>query len=328
MAVNLEAIKAKLAAMQQRGGAGGNSSRVQLWKPGLGTHEIRGLPWSDEKLKDGTPFIEREFYYIGDNPGILAPAQFGKTDPIDNLRRELFKTGKPSDKELAKKLFARTRFYMPVIDRADPESGVMVWSFGKLVYQRLLGFFLDDEIGDYLDVEEGFDMKVVISKQAGKRFNDTSVDPKRKSTPLMATPEDIKKLMDARPDIDDMWRLKEATEIESILNSWLGGEVDVGEEGTSRGKPAADELDKLAEDVQGSTKEEKVEEPEAAAPVEEEKVKKEKAPAKKKAAKAKKAPDLESDPTTAPDLEDDAPKTQTLDEAFDELMEGEDEDKG
>ncbi len=306
--IDLEAIKRKLASMQ-----GSNSnSRVQLWKPGIGEHKVRGLPWPDEKLDDGTPFVERGFYYLGNNAGIMAPAQFGKPDPIDALRQKLFKTGNPSDRELAKKLFARTRFYMPVIDRADKSSGVMVWAFGKLVYQRLLGFFLNDEIGDYLDIEDGFDLKVSISKQPGKRFNDTNVDVARSSSPAAVSPEEMKALLDAVPNIDDMYRIKGEDEIQTTLNSWLSGETDDGTDGTSRGKPKADELDKLAAEVQGDAKEIKAEEP-----------KKESKPKKKKAAKKAKA-----EPAMAPGGDDppklDDTKTQSLDEAFDELMGDED----
>ena len=39
---------------------------------------------------DGQPFKERWFYYnIGNNPGLLAPHQFGKPDPIQELINKL-----------------------------------------------------------------------------------------------------------------------------------------------------------------------------------------------------------------------------------------------
>lgn len=244
MAIDLEAIRRRVAELS----GGKRTSSVQIWKPAIGEHKVRCLPWKD--AADGQPFKERWFYYIGDNPGILAPNQFGKPDPINDLIRKLYSSGKPEDRLLAKKLQPKMRSYAPVVVRGQEDKGVMVWAFGKIVYQRMLGFFLDEEVGDILSPTEGFDLKVTLSQAPGKQFMDTMVDPARKATPLHPDQAVAQKWLDNIPNIDDMYRLKSTSEIETILNNWLnGGDSGTPDAGTTRGPAPTDELDKLAAEV-------------------------------------------------------------------------------
>jgi hypothetical protein len=249
MAVDLEAIRKRV---QELSGQRKNSS-VQLWKPTVGEYKVRGLPW--KSTPDGMPFVERRFYYIGNNPGILAPSQFGKPDPINDLLRKLYSTGKPEDRLLAKKLQPKMRAYMPIVVRGQEDKGVLVWSFGKTVYQKLLGFFTDEDAGDILDPEAGFDLKVTITQAQGKQFMDTDVSFRPKSTKLSDDPETAKKWLEAVPNIDDMYRQKTPQEIEKILNDWLaGGGADDNSDGSSRGDKPQDELDQLVNEVKAEVK--------------------------------------------------------------------------
>lgn len=278
MAIDLEAIRRRVAELS----GVKKTSSVQLWKPNLGEHKIRCLPWKNSA--DGQPFAERWFYYIGDNAGILAPNQFGKPDPINDLIRKLYSSGKPDDRVLAKKLQPKMRCYAPVIVRGEEDKGVQVWAFGKLVYQRMLGFFLDEEVGDILSPTEGFDLKVSITKQPGKQFNDTTVDPARRPTKLHEDSKLVEQWLNSIPNLDDMYRLKSTQEIETVLNNWLSG--GVAEESamppTTRGPAQSDALDDLVAEVKSS------------------------APEKKKATKKS---------------DDEAPaKKQSLDDAFADLM--------
>ena len=250
MAIDIEAIKRRV---EELSGIRRTSS-IQLWKPNIGEYKIRCLPWKNSP--DGQPFNERWFYYIGDNTGMLTPKQFGKPDPIDNLIRKLYNSGKPEDRILAKKLSPKMRCYAPVVVRGEEDKGVQVWSFGKIVYQRILGFFLDEEVGDILSTSEGFDLKVTISKQPGKQFNDTAVDPARRATALHADQAIAQKWLDNIPNIDDMYRQKTTEEIELVLNNWLNSSAsDVDHEGGSvRGTEPVDELETLAAEVKQTDK--------------------------------------------------------------------------
>ena len=248
MAIDLEAIRRRVAELS----GVKKTSSIQLWKPQLGEHKVRCLPWKN--APDGQPFMERWFYYIGENVGILTPHQFGKPDPINDLIRKLYSSGKPDDRNLAKKLQPKMRCYAPVIVRGEEDKGVQVWAFGKIVYQRMLGFFLDEEVGDILSPTEGFDLKILISKPPGKQFNDTVVDPARRPTKLHEDSKQMETWSNSIPNLDDMYRLKSTQEIETVLNNWLNG--GVAEEtttfSTTRGAAPSDALDELVAEVKSA----------------------------------------------------------------------------
>lgn len=286
------------------------TSSVQLWKPEVGEYKVRCVPW--KSTPDGMPCLERRFYYLGDNPRILAPSQFGKPDPINDLIRKLYNSGKADDRELAKKLQPKMTAYIPIIVRGQEDKNVQVWSFNKFIYQRLLDFFTNSEINpdlvDYMDPIEGIDLIVTI-KKSGKKYNgkdvmDTVIDLGRKQTKLSADPEQAKKWLDGVPNLDDMYQQKTSAEIEQVLNTWLsGGASSSNDEGSGRGaEKSKDALDELVADVKSEVKA-------PAAKTEELKTEAKKRPSSKKVADV----DLDEDAIPAP--------KQTLDDAFNELME-------
>ena len=178
MAIDLEAIRKRMA---QLNGDYKNSS-VQFWKPGPGTYKVRLVPWKN--LKEGEVFAERWFYYIGAEKGILAPKQFGKPDPIEDFIRKLYSTKKSEDRELAKQLYSKMRAYSPLIVRGQEEKGVQLYSFGKQVLNRLLGFFVDEEPLDVVDPLDGHDLKITLTKVVGKQYCDTTIDVVHKASKL------------------------------------------------------------------------------------------------------------------------------------------------
>lgn len=254
MAFNLDAIKRRIEELNNQR----NYSSVQLWKPPLGIHRVRGIHWKN--APEGQPFIERWFYYLGEGgSAILSPKQFGKPDPINDLIRKLYSSGTADDKQLAKKLRPSMRTYMAIIVRGQEEKGVQVWSFGATVYQKLLGYFIDSDVGDIMDVEDGFDLKVTLMQKAGKIYPDTDVEAVRKPSRLSDNPDLVKAWIDSVPNIDDMYRQKTKEEIETLLNAWLnsGETPDTSSNGLTKGgkQDKNNELDKLVNEVKGlSTK--------------------------------------------------------------------------
>lgn len=246
MSINLDAIRAKVSQL-----SGLSKGRKDvLWKTEPGEYTVRLLPW---KNNDGQPFKERWFYYNIGQGSILAPNQFGKNDPIQELINKLHASGKKDDKELAKKLYPKMRAFAPVIVRGQEEKGVMLWSMSKGVYARLLEFFLDSDIGDITDPSEGFDLKVKIIKQPGKMYADTVVDPARKQSKLSESEDKTTSLLNSVPDIDELYKLKSYEDIKKQLESWLAG--DTAEEkpetqGVSKGgSNSSDALDDLVNEV-------------------------------------------------------------------------------
>ena len=197
------------------------------------------------------------FYYnIGNNPGLLAPYQFGKADPIQELITKLRDEGSKESYELAKKLYPKMRCYAPVIVRGEEDRSVRLWAFGKQVYQTLLNYMLDEDYGDITDPTEGRDVRITCTKTPGKMWATTDVRPRGKDSPLSEDKSKAKKWLDNIPDVNDMFELKSYEELERIINEWLSGDEEENKE-TSRGggwgqnsskadKPADDSPDAIS----------------------------------------------------------------------------------
>lgn len=232
MALDLDAIRRKLNQL-----SGNNSKRNTMWRPQEGEEStVRLLSFKDN---DGQPFKERWFYYnIGNNPGLLAPYQFGKPDPIQELITKLRDDGSKESYELAKKLYPKMRSYAPVVVRGEEDKGVRLWAFGKTVYQTLLNIMLDEDYGDITDPSTGRDVKVICTKAPGRMWASTEVRPRGKSSKLSSETSQAKDWLDSVPDLDEMFTLKTYEELEKIVNDWLNGSDEESTDddfGTSRG---------------------------------------------------------------------------------------------
>jgi len=227
MAIDFDAIRRKVAQL-----SGTARKGSAFWRPEEGDHTVRIVPYSDN---DGQPFKERWFYYnVGENRGILAPKQFGKPDPIQELINKLRDEGSPESAELCKRLYPKMRGYAPVVVRGEEEKGVQLWSFGKMVYQDILNIMLDPDYGDITDPLEGRDIKVSLSKPPGQQWSKTSVMPRGKATKLSSKSKQIEEWTAGIPDLDEIYKLESYEEIEKKVNDWLNGSAMSDDDGTQR----------------------------------------------------------------------------------------------
>ena len=229
MAIDLAAIRKKLNQI-----SGQNSRKNVMWRPEEGSETtVRLIAYPDN---EGQPFKELMFYYnIGNNPGLLAPYQFSKADPIQELITKLRDEGSKESYELAKKLYPKMRCYAPVIVRGEEDKGVRLWAFGKQVYQTLLNYMLDEDYGDITDPTEGRDVRITCTKTPGKMWATTDVRPRGKDSPLSEDTGKSKKWLDNIPDVNDMFELKSYEELERIINEWLSGDEEENSQETTRG---------------------------------------------------------------------------------------------
>ena len=230
MGINFDAIRKKLNKL-----SGQNSKRDIMWRPAEGEEAtVRLVAFPDN---DGQPFKERWFYYnIGNNPGLLAPYQFGRPDPIQELINKLRDDENKESYELAKKLYPKMRAYAAVIVRGEEDKGVRLWAFGKQVYQSLLNIMLDEDYGDITDPKTGRDVKVSCSKANGKTYASTDVMPRGKASPLSESADKAKQWMSSIPNLDELFTEKSYEELEKIVNDWINGDMSSSSDGTSRGE--------------------------------------------------------------------------------------------
>jgi hypothetical protein len=179
------------------------------------------------------------FYYnIGNNPGLLAPYQYDKPDPVQELITKLRDDSSKESYELAKKLYPKMRTFAPVVVRGDEDRGVRLWSFGKMVYQDLLNLMLDEDYGDITDNETGRDIRVTCEKPPGRQFATTSVTPRGAVTPLTSDADQLTSWVDNIPSPSDLYELKTYNALEKLVNDWLNGD-DTESTGTERGRTAS-----------------------------------------------------------------------------------------
>ena len=238
MAVDFDAIRAKLARL-----SGANTNRNVTWKPTEGEeHTVRLIAFPDN---DGQPFKEIQWYYnIPGARGIVAPFQFGKKDPVQELISKLREEGSKESYEMAKNLYPSMRTYAAVVVRGQEDEGVKIWSFGKTVYQKLLSIMLDEDYGDITDPLEGRDVKVVCTKPPGKKYAMTDVMPRGKSTKLSTNSKQTKEWLDNMPAVEDLYTLKSYDELSGILERWINGDDEsVSSEGTEHPTSTASSSD-------------------------------------------------------------------------------------
>ena len=220
MGIDLSKMRAKLNAVQNRGGG---SKKSQFWRPEDGEQTIRIVPTAD-----GDPFKEFFFHYnLGKNAGFLSPKKnFGEDDPLDGFIRQLFNEGTEESTKMAKSLMARQRFFSPVIVRGQEEEGVKVWGYGKQVYEQLLNLVLNPEYGDITDPNEGTDLLLSYGKQAGASFPQTKLMPSRKTSQTCKdlTDDSCKELLDSIPDFNSLFERKTPEDVQQMLDEYLAGD--------------------------------------------------------------------------------------------------------
>lgn len=177
--MDLNAIKAKLSALNNNGGSDKEKVDYEkvFWKPTNGKHTLRILP---SMFNPSFPFTELKFHYgIGKYP-MLALSNFGKQDPIEEFVKELRKTSDKDNWSLSGKISPKTRVFAPVIVRGEEDKGVRLWGFGTTIYKALLALAEDEDIGDFTDIVNGYDM--VVEQTPGNPYPTTTVRIKPKTS--------------------------------------------------------------------------------------------------------------------------------------------------
>ena len=159
----------------------GNNTDERLWKPavdkaGNGYAVIRFLPahancelpwtqvWSHAFQGPGGWYIENSLTTLG------------KDDPVGELNRSLWNSGRESDKDIARKQKRKLSYYANVYvvkDSANPENEgeVKLYKFGKKIFDKLTAAmqpeFDDEEAINPFDFWKGANFKLKIKQVAG-----------------------------------------------------------------------------------------------------------------------------------------------------------------
>ena len=199
MALDLDAIKAKLQELQKSNTGGGGSQSNNFWKPPVGKTQIRIVPYAFDKAN---PFQELYFHYEVGKRTMVSPSSYGRPDPIQEFAKQLRASGDKENWYLAKKLDAKTRVFAPIIVRGEENEGVRLWQFGKEVYQSFLNLASDEEIGDYTEPSGGRDIKLttVGPEVTGTPYNKTTLSPSLKISSISDDAALVSKLLENQPN--------------------------------------------------------------------------------------------------------------------------------
>lgn len=165
-----ERLAAKRKEIQERASSGtGNLIFIKE-----GTYRVRVL--SGEEGQEWA--YEIAHMYLGPEiKGIISPSSIGLDCPIMEKIAELKESKGADATNLIKTLRPKSRFLLPVVVYKDERgkeideenSGKLMLITGGL-YGQMIDFFLDPDLGDFTDPQEGYDLKI---KRTGKGMTDT-----------------------------------------------------------------------------------------------------------------------------------------------------------
>jgi hypothetical protein len=187
-----------------------------------GQRRIRILPTSD----GSSPFKEVWYHEIqvnGTYNKFYDPDKNeGERSPLTEVYEELMKTGKESDKELAKQYRARKFYIIKVIDRDNEQDGPKFWRF-KHNYRQ--DGVLDKIIpiwrskGNITDPENGRDLIIqLVKSKSGNGKEYTSIQTIMHDDPglLSENPDQLKEWLEDPTSWSDVYSKKPVDYLEAI----------------------------------------------------------------------------------------------------------------
>ena len=248
----------------------GNNTDERLWKPavdkaGNGYAVVRFLPahancelpwtqvWSHAFQGTGGWYIENSLTTLG------------KDDPVGELNRSLWNSGRESDKDIARKQKRKLSYYANVYvvkDSINPENEgqVKLYKFGKKIFDKITASmqpeFDDEEAINPFDFWQGANFKLKIKQVAGFWNYDSSEFGKVEA--LLDDDAELEKIYDKIYDLSEFTaadQFKTYDELKARLNSVLARKqvvaptqsIDEDLEDLSEGKrPTTEDLDAIS----------------------------------------------------------------------------------
>lgn len=224
--MDLNIIKNRLDSFQNKGQ---NKEKIDystiFWKPKVGKHQIRIVP---SKFNKSNPYREIYFHYGYTKFPILALTNWGEADPIAETAKKLRKSDNPEHWEMAKKISPKMRVFAPVVVRGEEDKGVRLWEFGKEQYTQLMNIAMNEDYGDYTDVNEGRDFVLEATEETAfkKKIIKCAVTPRVKTTALSDDPKSIEKWLNEQPDILSINKKYSYDELSEIFQKWANPEEE------------------------------------------------------------------------------------------------------
>lgn len=240
--MNINDIKARLAQLNNK-----TKKANDIWKA-KDEHDIRLLPYAH----GSDPFIELHFHYeIGEQGTILCPKlNFDKECAICDFAETLkgWKDSSGEDKpererkqdwEIFKKIQAKARVFVPVVERGKEAEGAKFWGMSPTTAGEVLSICADadrleavgaDEsnaLNVLFGVDKGYDIHVSFC-EPGKKGNNKSfpiikAEGKIKVSKLMPDKKQTDSLLSSVKNIKEVYPELSSDEVEKLFKKFVGG---------------------------------------------------------------------------------------------------------
>lgn len=188
MALNMSLVRNRRKQIQKQEEDRKNGKNFDALTNGKNKRRVMP-PWAGSE--DWRKYAAYHFNVL-EKQAVLCPKKtFNKPCPICDYNEELYKSNDPADKEEAKKVRAKDRFYCNVLNLDKNDSKVYVMSFGQTIEEQIINIIDpggDDESsedtfgkGDITDPKSGFNL--LITKTVPSDPTQTSYDVKCANDP-------------------------------------------------------------------------------------------------------------------------------------------------
>ena len=187
-----------------------------------GKSKVRLLPASHGRKM---PFLKAGYHKLGDQYFNCPKMVNEEKCPICEKVRTLYSSGKLDDTELARQIKVNKKFFFNVISRGDEAKGPRILTCGIKLFEKILGAFINEEIGDVTDPKTGFDLNIDKSMKAGY-FNYDASEFARKSTVLSEDAALVAEWIEKSFNLDEEVKVQSYNEIKVALLTFLSPPAD------------------------------------------------------------------------------------------------------
>lgn len=242
--MNINELRERLAGLNRR-----TTKANDIWKP-KDEHEIRLLPYpfADD------PFVTLHFHYdIGDQSVLCPNLNFGDECVICSFCEGLrsWKTPEGAEKpeverkqdwEIFKKIQAKARVFVPMVERTKESEGAKWWSITGNQAGELLGMCVEGDRLAELELDESKALSVLIDtkraydvavsfaapgkKGNAKSFGVVTFKGKIRPTPLAKDAKAEKAILDSVKNIKDVYPKVPSAEVKKMFTKFLGVNSD------------------------------------------------------------------------------------------------------
>ena len=187
-----------------------------------GKSKVRLLPASHGRKM---PFLKAGYHKLGDQYYNCPKMVKEEKCPICEKVKTLYSSGKLDDTELARQIKVNKKFFFNVISRTEEAKGPRILTCGIKLFEKILGAFINEEIGDVTDVKTGFDLNIDKSMKAGY-FNYDASEFARKQSVLSEDQAQIAEWIEKSFNLDEEVKIQTYNELKVALLTFLSPPAD------------------------------------------------------------------------------------------------------